>query len=97
MSKRHPGSRFYAALDSRRWQLARRQCFALAGYRCARCGKVGRLECHHRVRLEDGGAPYDLSNLETLCRSCHVEHHRNERETPGRAAWRTLVAEIAKS
>ena len=55
------------------------------------------MEAHHKVRLEDGGAPYAQSNLECLCRSCHVEHHRDDRSTPGRAEWRALVAEIAKT
>ena len=91
------GSRFHAALDSRRWQVARRQCFALAGYRCSRCGRAGRLECHHRKPLQHGGEPFDQANLECLCRRCHVEHHRREHDVPGRAEWRALVAEIANT
>jgi hypothetical protein len=28
------------------------------------------------VRLEDGGAEFDLNNLVTLCVGCHGEQHR---------------------
>ena len=52
---------------------------------------------HHKIRLEDGGDPYALSNLEVLTRAEHIEHHRGDRETPGRAAWREWVAELAKT
>ena len=41
------------------------------GWRCSSCGRAGRLECHHKKALADGGAPYDLDNLETKCRRCH--------------------------
>ena len=89
------GSRHHYRLDRKRWALVRLRCFEAAGWRCARCGAAGRLEAHHRVRLEDGGAPYALENLECLCRGCHVEHHRDDHETPGRAEWRALVRDIA--
>ena len=90
MSRRHPGSRHYAALNQRRWAAARRACLARDGHRCTRCGVAGRLEVHHRVELQSGGAAYELANLATLCRNCHIaEHHRPD---PERAAWRRLVA-----
>ena len=96
MSRKHPGSRHYAALDRRRWQIARLRCFEAAGWRCSRCGVAGRLEAHHRVRLEDGGDPYAQANLECLCRSCHIAHHRGDRERPdpARDAWRALLREL---
>ena len=96
MSRRRPGSRHFARLDRRRWQLARRRCFEAAGWRCSRCGKAGRLECHHRVHLEDGGDAYDQSNLECLCRACHIAEHRGDREVPGRSEWRAFVRELAR-
>lgn len=34
-------------------------------------GAGGRLEVHHIVALAEGGQPYDLRNLATLCSSCH--------------------------
>ena len=33
------------------------------------------MEVHHVVALEDGGAAYDPSNLESLCRGCHIAEH----------------------
>ena len=55
--------------------------------------RAGRLEAHHVTPLHRGGAPYDLDNLETLCRSCHIERHRRKL-SPGEAAWKRLVAEL---
>ena len=51
-----------------------------------------------RIRpLQAGGDPYDLENLQALCRSCHIEktHRENRRPlTPAELAWRELVAEM---
>gem|GEM_PF-4715379 len=46
-------------------------------------------------RLEAGGDPYDLSNLQTLCRDCH--HEKTARENiadPVRLAGRDYLGEI---
>ena len=91
------GSKHYANLNRRRWGWARLKCFEAAGWKCSRCGRRGRLECHHRVRLENGGAEYDQANLECLCRSCHVAEHRDDRSTPGRAEWRKYVQELVST
>ena len=56
---------------------------------------AGRLEVHHRIRLEDGGDPYALDNLVVLTRTEHIEHHRRENEAEGEAAWRLFVRELA--
>ena len=89
------GSRYYAKLDRRRWAAARRAALRRAGYRSELSGLRGRLEVHHRARLEDGGDPYSLDNLMVLTRAEHIEQHRGDRETPGRSEWRALIAEIA--
>ena len=91
MSRKHPGSRHHARLNRRRWEKFRRAIFERDGWRCRRCGKAGRLECHHPHRLENGGAPFDPANAETLCRDCHIREHRPP-PRPGVAAWRELVA-----
>ena len=44
MSRKHPGSRHYWALDVRRWQRLRLRIFERDGWRCVRCGKAGALE-----------------------------------------------------
>ena len=56
------------------------------GWRCTRCGLPGALEVHHVKELHHGGAPYDLANLSTLCRGCHIEGHRTP-PIPGMAEW----------
>ena len=88
------GSRFYAALDRRRWARARRLALQRAGHRSELSGLAGRLEVHHKTRLEDGGDPYALDNLQVLTRQEHIDLHRGDRETPGRAEWRKYVDEL---
>ena len=99
MSKRHPGSRRYAALDRKRWQLLRLRVFARDGWRCVECGGAGRLECDHVIPMRHGVDPYNMGNLQSLCRSCHIEKTRAESKPPdpARDAWRALVAEIANT
>ena len=80
-------------LDQRRWGLVRRAVFERDGYRCVVCGRAGRLEGHHLVALEDGGDPYSLDNVETLCRDCHIAAHRRPL-TAAEQAWRALVDEL---
>ena len=93
MSRRRPGSRFHANLNVRQWARARSLCLHRAGWRCARCGGAGALECHHRVELRHGGAPYDQGNLECLCRDCHIREHARP-VSPEVKAWQTLVEEL---
>ena len=59
-------------------------------------GRMGRLEAHHVLTLEDGGPPYDVDNVATLCRGCHIDEHRRE-VTPAQAAWRELVEDMVVS
>ena len=97
MSKRHPGSRHYTALNQRRWQLLRLRVFGRDDWRCVKCGKAGRLECDHVVPLHRGGDPYNPANLQSLCKHCHIEKTRADTgKVPdlAREAWRELVAEI---
>ena len=93
MNRKRPGSRYLAALNRARWRRTRRAAFDRDGWRCVDCGRAGRLEAHHVTPLHKGGAPYDLHNLETLCRSCHIDRHRRKL-TPGEAAWRALVDDL---
>ena len=81
----------------RAWERLRRQVFARDGYRCRACGRAGRLECDHVVALERGGSS-DMSNLQALCRSCHIAKTRGENDrrvkSPEQLAWQKLVAEL---
>lgn len=41
---------------------------------CRHCGAGHRqLEAHHVRPLDQGGEPYDLDNIRTLCAECHAE------------------------
>ena len=89
MSTLHTGSR---------WQRLRRRIKDRDGWRCRECGKAGRLEVDHVTRLQDGGDPWDPSNLQTLCRSCHVSKTRAENarpESPERTAWRDYLMKFS--
>ena len=81
-------------LIARRWEATRRAAFERDRYRCTNCGKAGRLEAHHEPPLRQGRDPYDLNGIVTLCRGCHIERHRPDHETPGRAEWRELIEEL---
>ncbi len=35
-------------------------------------------EVHHKVAMEDGGAPYALDNVVSTCRPCHSRETRRE-------------------
>ena len=87
------GSRFHASLDRCRWVRVRRDVFKRDGYRCRECGRAGKLECDHITPLHRGGAKYDLTNLQTLCRDCHIAKtaRENERVDPERDAWRAYL------
>ena len=72
---RERGPRFYSTA---RWQRAREACFRRDGYTCVDCGRHRaelnsheRLAASHVVRPEDGGAIFDLENIETRCVTCH--------------------------
>jgi len=57
----------------RGWMLTRRQCFLRDNYQCQQCGQVvfGRsAHCDHKVPKSQGGSDL-LSNVQTLCASCH--------------------------
>jgi 5-methylcytosine-specific restriction endonuclease McrA len=53
------------------WKRVRELARKRAGGCCERCGCERKLEVHHRVPLRHGGAPFDLSNVEAICRRCH--------------------------
>ena len=77
----------------RGWERFRRRLLDVRGWRCERCAGAGKLELHHKIPLEHGGQAFGKSNVEVLCRSCHIEHHRPD-AGPGVAAWKKLLDEI---
>lgn len=50
------------------------------GCKCRRCGSSEDLVVHHKDGKGRGSdlPNNDISNLETLCRGCHLEEHRDE-------------------
>ena len=78
---------------TRRWRLLRLRVFERDGWRCVLCGKAGRLECDHIVPLQDGGAAFEMDNLRTLCRGCHIGRSRGRIAPP--SGWGALVKELA--
>lgn len=84
-------------MRGRRWKRLRLRAFEASRWRCVKCGKAARLEAHHRIPLEEGGAGMSLANVEPLCRRCHIEAHRRavRDNPPGRRKWAELAdAEI---
>lgn len=79
------------------WRRVRVQILERDGYTCKTCGKHGgRLECHHRRPIEDGGDWFDPDNLETICRTCHIQeakdrNRRSRKIDPRRNALKGLV------
>ena len=69
-------SRNHTQLNQWQWAVARRAALERDGYRCTNidCGRAGRLEVHHKKMLSEGGLPFALDNLTTLCRACHIEY-----------------------
>lgn len=49
------------------------------GNRCRACGKTGRLEVHHITPRRAGGAN-TISNLISLCKSCHASTFKREEQ-----------------
>ena len=81
-----------------KWKRVRRLALDRDGYRCRACGKAaGRFEIDHVVPIAAGGAPFDLDNLQSLCRPCHFAKTTLDRggvpHVPD-AAWERLKAEL---
>ena len=97
MSRNH-----VARLHGKRWQATRRRVFERDGWRCRSCGKAARLEADHIIRLEDepGLDPYDETNIQALCRGCHIAKTAEENRRPmtaEEAAWRAFVEELLQA
>ena len=82
-------------LVHRRWQLSRRAALERDGYRCCRCGKAGVLQVDHIQMLSEGGEPYELGNLQSLCVECHWSKTWTERgATSDQLEWRAYQRKI---
>lgn len=84
-------------LDRKRWGAVRRLVLIRDGYRCVKCQKAGRLEVDHVKPLNKGGDAWDLANLQTLCRGCHIAKTKSEQAKPPSPAakgWEKLVEDL---
>jgi len=92
------GVRKYGAsvYRTQRWAAVRQQAKRRDGFRCVECGAPGRLEVHHIKRVKTHPElSFDLSNLQSLCPSCHARKTAIEVGIapldPKRQAWRDLL------
>lgn len=80
------------------WKSVRYLAKRRDGWKCVQCSAKGRLEVDHITPIRDGGAPYDLANLQSLCPKCHSRKTRVEvglaELSPARAAWKSLLKEM---
>jgi len=60
------------------WNIFRDEALKRDGHRCTQCGSKDDLEVHHRVPIAAGGTNAE-DNLTTLCHTCHVAIHAEER------------------
>ncbi len=78
-----------------RWRAVRMQAVRRDDWKCTQCGSRGKLEVHHSEPVQV--APeraYDLTNVVTLCRECHLQKtlaERGQLPSPERNAWQTLL------
>lgn len=61
--------------QSQKWRKVREKALERDGRRCQECGGDYELHVHHITPLSEGGRPYDMDNLKTLCRTCHRAKH----------------------
>lgn len=91
-----------AVIKTRRWKGLRLEALRRDGWKCVKCGARGRLEVDHvaPVRLAPDRA-FDLTNLQSLCPSCHARKTRIEiglgRPDPKREAWKKLLLDMRRN
>ena len=74
--------------QTREYRRLRRRILDARGWRCAACGRAGRLELHHINFDRDDNRP---DNLRILCRPCHCTAD-GRRPGPDRSGWRAEIA-----
>ena len=67
-------NRMYA---SKRWAMFRRAKLNRDPF-CQICDATLANEVHHKVAMEDGGAPYSFANVISTCKPCHSRATRAE-------------------
>ena len=83
---------------SRRWLKLRKLVLDKFNHLCQNCKRNGKQtpadEVHHIIPLGECADPFDFSNLELLCKSCHSQETNLERKNriirqtkPGIGGW----------
>lgn len=80
-------------LQTPQWRARRNRALSQARHRCHRCGANRRLQVHH-LTYERLGAELD-SDLEVLCRGCHLGEHANEAGT-GLGIYVKVISDVLK-
>lgn len=62
------------------WPSIKRKVHERDGWSCSICASSKRLHAHHIESVSEGGLP-ELSNLTTLCESCHNAAHGHAEES----------------
>lgn len=88
-----------AVCRTQRWKAVRLQVKRRDGFKCVKCGARGRLEVDHiRPVRTHPERSYELTNLQSLCPSCHSRKTRIEvgmgEPNPKREAWGKAVADL---
>ena len=71
----------------------RLEVLELENWTCQICRGYGN-EVDHIIPIQLDGDPFELDNLQVLCRGCHIQKTRSEnrRPNPERDAWRDYLA-----
>lgn len=72
---------YQAIYKNPRWKMVRKQALVKANGLCEACIKQGKIsyvdDVHHKIPIKVNMAKaYDINNLICLCRSCHMEAHK---------------------
>ncbi len=59
------------------WQRARKEALYRDGGWCVICKEAPASLVDHIVEIKDGGKPYALGNLQSLCNKCHSKKTRD--------------------
>ena len=99
LSKRLRGmlslARSHQRLNRKRWDATRRVVLDRDGFRCVLCGRAGILEVDHVIPMKRGGDVWQLDNLQSLCRSCHINKTRSENpHSAAKDRWNALIHEL---
>lgn len=74
----------YVWLTNHVWSFARKSALHRDRHRCVHCGGANGLEVNHIVPLVGrgyhAGCCHHLSNLETVCKNCHVKITKRQRD-----------------